>query len=440
MRRAGRLGQAGWVVVAVLATGCTVAGPAPGDPTPPRRPPAEATPVPVPPAVPDAPTAEPDLRVGVRVGVDSARLDATGPFEVVDEAGWVRAWGDAGQVWTLGRSGAGVQASRAGEAVRSDGTLVFRPAGAASEAVTIRVDDRSYRGALLLRPARAGVTVVNVLDLETYLLGVVPLEIGANRPAPELEAVKAQAVAARTYAIRHMGRREAQGFDVYATVMDQAYGGADAEDPVSTRAVRETRGEIVVHDGVPIEAFYHSTCGGRTAALEEVWPGEPRPYLRSVSDARPGGGWYCETSNRFRWMERWDHDALRAALSRGLGERRTVDGPVTRVDFLGLVGRTASGRAEALVVRTDAGNDRVRGDSIRWVLRPEPNRILNSAAITVHTHGDDQVTALLVEGQGWGHGIGMCQVGALGRSRDGHAYREILSAYYPGTQLVRLYQ
>jgi stage II sporulation protein D len=439
MRWAGRIRRSGLVVVAVLATGCTVAGPAPGDPTPPRRPPA-----PVPPAAPAvaAPTAEPGLRVGVRVDVESVGLTATGPFEVVDEAGRVRARGEAGQVWTLSRSGAGVQASTAGDVVRTEASLVFRPAGARGSAgsATIRVDDRAYRGAVLLRPARAGVTVINVLDLEAYLLGVVPLEIGANRPAEELEAVKAQAVAARTYAIRHLGRREDQGFDLYATVMDQAYGGADAEDPVSTRAVRETRGEIVVHDGAPIEAYYHSTCGGRTAALEEVWPGEPRPYLQSVSDARPGGGWYCETSNRFRWMERWDRDALRAALSQGLGERRTVDGPVSRVDFLALVGRTRSGRAEALVVRTDAGDDRVRGDSIRWVLRPEPNRILNSAAITVHTHGDDQVTALLVEGQGWGHGIGMCQVGALGRSRDGHSYREILSAYYAGTQLVRLYQ
>lgn len=427
----------GLLIVAVLASGCTVAGPVPGEPAPPRRPPRAEPAVP---ALPDAPAAEPGLRVGLRVDVESAQLESTGPFEVVDEAGRVRARGGAGQSWTLRRSDGGVAASGGGEVVRTEGTLLFRPSGADPGAATIRVDDRSYRGALLLLRAPAGVTVVNVLDLESYLLGVVPLEIGANRPAEELEAVKAQAVAARTYAIRHLGRREAQGFDVYATVMDQAYGGAEAEDPVSTRAVRETRGEIVVYDGEPIEAYYHSTCGGRTAALEEVWPGEARPYLQSVSDARPDGGWYCETSNRFRWMERWDHGELTAALSRGLQERGSVDGPVSRVEFLGLVGRTRSGRAEALVVRTDAGDDRVRGDSIRWVLRPEPDRILNSAAINVHTHGDDEVTALLVEGQGWGHGIGMCQVGALGRSRDGHSYRDILSVYYPGTELVGLYR
>jgi stage II sporulation protein D len=432
----------GWLAVVVFATGCTVAGPPPAGPTPPS----ERAPAPERPTPPDRIVAEPPLRVGLLVDVASARLEAAGALDVVDEAGAVRATVRPGEVWTVRRStvggaGAGIEATGSGQSVRATGPLVFRPAG---EAVTIRVDDRSYRGAVLLLPAASGVTVVNVLDLEAYLLGVVPLEIGRGRPDAEVEAVKAQAIAARTYAIRHMGRRSAQGFDLYATVMDQAYGGAEAEDPVSTRAVRETRGEIIVYQGEPIEAFYHSTCGGHTAALEEVWPGEPRPYLRSISDQKPGGGWYCETSNRFRWTERWDHEALTAALSRGLRERGVTDGPVSRVTELSLTGTTTSGRARALRVRTNAGDHVVRGDSIRWVLRPEPNRILNSASITLQPHADPsdpaRLTGLTVEGRGWGHGIGMCQVGALGRAREGHSYRDILSAYYPGTEIARLYR
>src|SRR5690606_24745040 len=125
--------------------------------------------------------------------------------------------------------------------------------------------------------------------MENYLLGVVPFEIG--RVGPDLvEASKAQAVAARTYAIRYLGRRDSLGFDVFATVEDQVYGGAEGEhEPVSV-AVRETAGQILTYGREPIEAFYHSTCGGVTAAIEEVWDEPPRPYLRSVIDVNPVTG------------------------------------------------------------------------------------------------------------------------------------------------------
>jgi stage II sporulation protein D len=441
------------LAAALFVTGCTVAGPRPAEPAPRDRPaprPADPTVPAVPPLV-DPAGVVPGLRVGVLVNVEEARLEAGAELEIVDEGGHERGRSRAGDTWTLRRSGGGVEAAGPGQSIRSAGTLVFRPAGGAdvgpegraparSEAAAIRVADRAYRGAVLLLPAASGVTVVNVLDMEAYLLGVVPLEIGAGRPESEVEAVKAQAVAARTYAIRHSGRRSELGFDVFATVMDQVYGGADVEDPVSTRAVLETRGEIAVYRGEPIEAYYHSTCGGRTAALEEVWVGAPRPYLRSVSDEKPGGGWYCETSNRFQWTERWDEPALVAAIDRGLRDRGIAAGPVTRVEHLGLTGRTGSGRAEAMRVGTNLGEHTVRGDSVRWVLRPDPDRILNSAAITLFPHGTHGVSGLTVEGRGWGHGIGMCQVGALGRAREGHSYRDILAAYYPGIQIVRLYR
>jgi stage II sporulation protein D len=420
-----------WLAAVVFAGGCTVAGPRPDEPAPrPDRPAA--------PGVPVAPGAEPDVRVGVLVSVETAVVQAAAPFEMVDDAGRVRARGAAGESWSVRRSGDGVEAAGPRETVRVIGSLVLRPTVAPNEAA-LRVDGKAYRGTVLLRPAARGVTVVNVVDLENYLLGVVPHEIGRNRPPEEREAVKAQAIAARTYTIRHMGRRSDLGFDVYATVQDQVYGGADSEDPVSTAAVLATRGEIIVYDGEPIEAYYHSTCGGHTAALEEVWVGEPRPYLRPVSDARPGGGHYCERSNRFTWTEEWDRDALVAAIDRGLRDRGELAVPVTRVEFMAITGRTTSGRAEGLRIRTNAGDHRVQADSIRWVLRPEPNRGLNSSLIELHPRGNGEITGLRVDGRGWGHGIGMCQVGAMGRARDGHSYRDILSAYYPGTTIVRLY-
>ncbi|MFW5952037.1 MAG: SpoIID/LytB domain-containing protein [Gemmatimonadota bacterium] len=399
----------------LVLVGCTVAGPRPGD-----RPAPEV----------EGPSAEPSVRVGLVVDAGSVELDGTDRLELVDAAGRVRA--DGPGPWTVTAADGEVEARGPDGAIRVGGTLVARPVSG-----RVRMDGKSYRGAVLLRPSASGITAVNLLELEMYLLGVVPLEIGAGRPPEELAAVKAQAIAARTYAVRHMGRREKLGFDFYGSVLDQVYGGLDAEDPVSSRAVRETRGEVLVHDDEPIEAFYHSTCGGRTAALEEVWPGEPRPYLRSVSDRRPDGGWYCESSNRFRWTERWDDEALRATLTLAL-RSRGHSGTVTAVEAVDVTDRTESGRAAEVRIRTNMGDELVHGDSIRRVLRPEPGRILNSTAIRVETHGGPG-TGLTVEGAGWGHGIGMCQIGAVGRARAGQTYREILVTYYPGTRIARLY-
>ncbi|MFW5947034.1 MAG: SpoIID/LytB domain-containing protein [Gemmatimonadota bacterium] len=397
---------------------CTLAGPEPGPRAP--RPSAPAAPIPE-----VGGGSMPDVRVGLVVAVPSVTVSGD-RLELVDDAGRVHHRGPG--PWTVTRAGAGVEARNGATVVGVEGSLVVRPVTG-----RVAVDGTGYRGAVLLRPGETGVTAVNLLDLESYLLGVVPLEIGTGRPAEELEAVKAQAIAARTYAVRQLGRREALGFDYHGSVLDQAYGGADAEDPAATRAVAETRGMILTHDGEPIEAYYHSTCGGRTAAPDEVWGGTPRPYLRSVPDERPDGGWYCEASSRFRWTEEWDEAALLASLSEGLG-------PVAVVEALEVTERSASGRAEALVVRTGNGERRVHGDAIRRVLRPEPGRMLNSTLIELEPRGGDRVTGLTVHGRGWGHGVGMCQTGALGRARAGQSYREILSTYYPGTRLVRLYR
>ncbi len=403
-----------WLVPALLwLAGCTVAG----------RPLAD-------PGVDRVEGGAPAVRVGIAVDAPALEVTTDGRVEV-EADGRTRDRGSG--PWTVIRTGSRLQATSAGAKIRAAEALVVRPLRG-----RIRINGTGYRGAVLLLPAATGVTAVNLVELEDYLRGVVPLEIGAGREAAEVEAVKAQAVAARTYAIRHLGRRDALGFDYYGTVLDQVYGGADVEDPVTTRAVEETRGMILTHGGRPAETYYHSTCGGETAALEEVWAGEPRAYLQSVSDARPGGGWYCESSTRFRWTEEWDEPALLETLTTGLRARGL--GRVTAVRSIEVGARSPSGRVAELVIRTDAGSVTVRGDSIRRVLLPEPGRILNSTSFEVETTGRDRVTGLTVRGSGWGHGIGMCQTGALGRARDGASYREILSTYYPGTRLVRLYR
>jgi stage II sporulation protein D len=304
------------------------------------------------------------------------------------------------------------------------------------------VDGQPYRGSVLVRRTQAGgLTVVNALPLESYLMGVLPFELG-SRPASEIEAVKAQAVAARTYAIRRMGARDSLGFDFYATVADQVYGGRKAEEPVAERAVRETRGEIIVYHGAPILAYYHSTCGGRTASIDQVWPHEAEPYLRSVSDERPDGdGAYCDISNRYHWTETWTGAQLLEDVRTGL---RLHDGAradaIRQIRNVQIRGRTTSGRVKTLRIDTNAGRFEVHGDSVRWVLRPQPTRILNSALFDIDVQRKGGVVvALTARGRGWGHGVGMCQMGAIGRARAGQDYREILRHYYRGTRIVRLY-
>jgi stage II sporulation protein D len=274
-------------------------------------------------------------------------------------------------------------------------------------------------------------------------MGVVPREIG-RRPAQEIEAVKAQAIAARTYAVGNMGGREALGFDFFASVMDQAYGGVPDEDSIATRAIRETRGEIVTYDGTPILAYYSSTCGGQTAAIDEAWPWRaPLPYLRSVSDRIPGtDDYYCATSNRFHWATTWTRAQLLSTLGATLREyTRTTGVQPGRVQNLEVLSRSASGRA-TLRLETNGNTYTLRADSLRWVLRTPIGGLLNSARIAniaLHRAADGAVDSLTIAGGGWGHGIGMCQVGALGRARAGQRYDQILRTYYPGTELERRY-
>ena len=145
----------------------------------------------------------------------------------------------------------------------------------------VRVGGKAVRGELELRPGSAAVVVVNVVNLEEYLRGVVPAEMGP-RSFPNLDALKAQAVAARTYAVAHLGEHAAEGYDLCDSQACQVYEGAGAEHPLTDRAVRETAGEIVTFQGRPIDAMYHSTCAGHTEDAVALFPQRAQPYLAGV--------------------------------------------------------------------------------------------------------------------------------------------------------------
>jgi len=300
-----------------------------------------------------------------------------------------------------------------------------------------------YRGSFKIFASRPnGLTLVNQVDIESYLRSVLPHEIGTP-PESDFEAVKAQAVAARSYTLSYLGRRAALGFDLYASVEDQVYGGIGLENAQSERALDATRGEVLLSDGAPIRALYSSACGGRTANVEDVWPWSRTPYLRSVLDADDEDSPpYCSISANFRWREEWDATTFMAMLRQyGPAEGGAIATLAGDLVDVSVKSRGRSGRVQELVVSTTEGDWTLRGDRTRWGLRrPGQAAILRSSFFKIGVVRDDDGKPLKVvaTGAGNGHGIGLCQWGAMGMARGGKGYRAILAHYYKSTSMARV--
>ena len=356
---------------------------------------------------------------------------------------------------------------------RSGSLVAWQAGGSQGSAASIRLQpidpehrvaqgEMEYRGEFLVipTPGGTGLTLINTLDLESYLRGVVPWEIGRHG-SDKQAALEAQAVAARTYTISHLGARISRGFDVYASVMDQVYRGSKDEDPLCNQAIDDTKGLILTHAGVPIDAYYSACCGGVSSLIEEVWPYAAEPYLKSRADTSPEGGPpFCSDYKYYNWRETWSVGQLEETLQKTLpeylaymaeGERPGWSGPTFSASGGGnpeqpgslldleISEYTTSGRVARLLVTTEAGVYHVRGDRTRWVLKPASGQpsILRSALFEVElTRRKGQLTAVAVRGRGYGHGIGLCQTGALARAERGYSFEEILAHYYAGAVLT----
>ncbi|MDQ3207874.1 MAG: SpoIID/LytB domain-containing protein [Gemmatimonadota bacterium] len=390
-------------------------------------------------AVPSPSSREAEVRIGLSVGTASASVGGGGAVAVNEPDGSRIAVVPGGERWQVTVSGAGL--------------VVTSPSGWVSprlEAISLAaidpraplwVDGKAYRGVGEVLRDRTGLTIVNRLGMESYLLGVVSAEMG-HRSSAEQAALQAQAIVSRTYALRNLRRWRALGFDLYGTVSDQAYGGVAAETAEGRAAVAETRGQVLTYDGAVIEAFYFSTCGGRTAEGFEVFRGAVRPYLRSVSDVNERGSAYCSISPRYRWREEWSGEALRATLQRNLPPvPGTVSPSIVTVTDLRVTQRSSSGRVDQVSIGLGATEVKVDGHTrIRQLLRLPSGQLLRSTAFSLSTTGAGRaVTRLVIDGAGAGHGVGLCQWGAVGRARAGQGYQQILAAYFPGTRLERRY-
>lgn len=389
------------------------------------------------------------VRVAVGTAAAGARVSGTGEWRLYDGGGRsVLVRGVGSDVWTIERQGRQLRAVRADGVPTAfrEGPLVARPI---DRDALVTWNGKRYRGELALVATDSGVLAVNRVPVEDYLRGVVPLEIGP-RAAAEHAAIEAQAVAARSYTYVRLGpstpavTSSVRPYDMVSTVDDQVYGGADVERPVTDAAVAATAGQVLTYAGRVVNAPYHSTCGGSTAEVQEVWYRQPaEPYLQRVSDRIPGTAdrFYCDPSPRFRWTRSYDRASLSAALERYLRSYAGVPpGGVGAVRFVSLTGTTPSGRAAGLRIDTDRGTFTVRGNDMRFVLRSAGGEILNSTYFSLEPSvgPDGHVSQLTIRGAGYGHGIGMCQWGAIGRARAGQDYRTILETYYPGTALGRV--
>ncbi len=393
------------------------------------------------------------VRIALATSAQIAKVGGSGVWRIYsrNSANFV-AKGTAGETMRIQLRGGQLVA------IGEDGSVTSRhPAPflvrAPNPGTFVTYDGKRYRGELVITPSDGGLLVVNRLGVESYLRGVVPLEIG-DRKQGEEAAVEAQAVAARSYTYIHMAESGNRGFDMYASVQDQVYGGVAAEKLMTDAAVESTRDMVLRYAGRIINTPYSSTCGGSTAAVREVWWRQPdQPYLRPVSDRIPGtDSYYCDPSPRFRWTTTFDADQLQATLEKYLGSVTPASEPpvsassgaprlsLGRITGFRVEGRTASDRVAAVSIQSERGNYVVRGNDVRYVLRSPSGGLLSSTYFTAETTSDGRggIEKLVIAGGGNGHGIGMCQWGAIGRARAGQDYQTILTTYFPGTTVGRI--
>lgn len=280
----------------------------------------------------------------------------------------------------------------------------------------IRVGGNPYRGTLILRldPGQT-LTIVEEVSIEEYLEGVLPHEMDPEWP---LEALKAQAVVARTFTHANMGKFRKDGFDLTADTRSQVYKGTTAVNENVRAAVRQTRGEVLGWKGKLLRVYYHACCGGATTDVGAAWGNDgeiPRP-LRGVRDP------WCATSPHMKWVAYFAWADLTAAIS----ERRMLNGPLKS---LRIGARDAAGYVRTFLVKSAGESVVVKASDLRGSLGAGEMKSVRIRSVNLLKKGVEFL------GGGSGHGVGLCQWGARRQAEKGRSYTQILSFYFPGSEL-----
>ncbi len=247
------------------------------------------------------------------------------------------------------------------------------------------------------------------------MYSVVPREMTSSWPA---SALQAQAICARTYVLQRSNPR--RDYDVVPSELDQVYGGIASESPAARVAVDETAGQVLQYGTQFAQIMYSSCCGGHTEASADAWGGTPFAYLGGVVCP------YCVASPEYRWQREVDRSSIETAFAQELA-------PYGALQTVRISQNDGSGRARTVELAGDRGSAFVRGSAFRIRVGA---RVIPSLLITKMEPSAQAPDRIAIEGGGLGHGVGLCQWGARGYALAGGSCRDILSLYFPGTQIV----
>jgi len=339
------------------------------------------------------------MRVAVETGASQVKVGSSTAATVRDGSGRM-----LGQLSQMGGS---VAQSASGQVAFGEwkaGQIWVEPA----ENGQVWIGDGWYRGRVLLVPRNGGLTAINYVDLEQYLYSVLGAEMGGNWPQ---EALKAQAVAARTYALYKRQNNSGELFDLGDDQNSQVYPGVSGESSGTQAAVNATAGQVLTYNGQVILAVFHSSSGGHTENVEDVWD-NPLPYLRGVPDFDRG-------SPVFEWTKTFSASDLSNRIS-GVGQISSMTPERT----------SAFGSVITMKVVGNGGTRVVSGEDIARALG------LRSTRFRVNRNGSSG--NFVVSGRGFGHGVGLSQWGAYNLANSGYNYQQILAHYYRNTTLARI--
>jgi SpoIID/LytB domain protein len=311
---------------------------------------------------------------------------------------------------------------------------------------------RLYPGRMKLQPNAYGdYTLVNEVLLETYLRGVVPYEIGATAPMPAMEA---QAVLARTYALRNLHRFAIDGYQLCADTHCQVYYGLSGVTPKTDRAIATTRGMVLTYKNQLVDALYSSTTGGVTASFSDVWNGDDRPYLQPIVDAPSHDIWNLSGQNLadenqfqqfislkqgfneserdlFRWRRETSLKDITKGLQKFLKVKNSPYAKFKTIREMKVVERSKSGRILKLDVKTEIGTFSLHKDEVRSAFMAPISTLFYLQPLN---KGNSELWGYAFVGGGLGHGVGLSQVGAQNLANLGWSSPKILQFYYPGTK------
>jgi stage II sporulation protein D len=272
---------------------------------------------------------------------------------------------------------------------------------------------RKYRGSAAVIKLQDKLQLVNSVDLESYLYGVLPNEVSPNW---SMETLKAQAVVSRTFALYELAnsRKKNNPYDLYDDTRSQVYCGIDNESKFTSLAVDSTMGEVIRYQGKIIQSFFHSASGGMTESSREVF-GDDKPYLTPVSSP------YSSAYKDNKWETSMPLHKLEEILK------------ISNITGMSVSERTSSKRIKTVLVSDNSTNTiTLPGKELRNLLGPS---IMKSTRANIHLTNN----TVMISGMGYGHGVGMGQWDALGMAKAGYEYKSIVCYFYPGTRVDKIW-